>query len=347
MKMESPVTPAMNLSIAVVGGGAWGTALANVIAANRGGERKVLLWAREEAVVERINAARENSLFLPGIPLCASLCASADITDAASADVILLASPAQHFRQVALAVKAALAAGNRGVPVLGVCAKGIEEGGLHLMSEVLEQVFGAAVAPVILSGPTLAGEVARGLPTALVVACEEEGKARMVMEIIHGATLRPYLSNDVLGVQLGGALKNIFAIVCGIVAGRQLGENAHAAVLARGFAEMMNCGTALGARRETLMGLSGLGDLVLTCNARSSRNMSLGMALGRGESLADILARRRSVSEGVFTARAARDLGRKLGVEMPITETLVHILDGDIGVDAGMERLLARPLRRE
>ena len=340
MKPKQPAA-----SIAVVGAGAWGTALANVIAANK---QQVLLWARELEVVEGINRTRENGLFLPGIPLSSSLRASTDLAEAAMADVIFLASPAQHLRRVA-GMLASLERDWR-APVLVVCAKGIEEGSLHLMSEVLTQVFAdtiETIAPVILSGPTLAGEVARGLPTALVVACGQESKARAVMEIIHGTTLRPYLSDDPLGVQLGGALKNIFAIVCGIVAGRQLGENAHAAVLARGFAEMMNCGIALGARRETLMGLSGLGDLVLTCNARSSRNMSLGMALGRGESLPDILARRRSVSEGVFTTRAASDLGRKLGVEMPITETLVWILDGSLSVDAGIERLLARPLRWE
>ena len=329
-------------SISVVGAGAWGTALANSIAANG---RQVLIWAREAEVVEGINRRRENSLFLPGVALAPSLRASADIAAAAAADAVFLASPAQHLRHVALALAACMEDGRE--RTLVVCAKGIEEGSLQLMSQVLAEVFADGIAPVALSGPTLAGEVARGLPTALVVACEQEDKAAAVMHAIHTARLRPYLSGDLLGVQLGGALKNIFAIACGIVAGRGLGENAHAALLSRGFAEMMACGAALGARRETLMGLSGLGDLVLTCNARSSRNMSLGMALGRGESLQDILAQRRSVSEGVFTARAASALGQKLGVEMPITETLVAILFQGESVDAGIERLLSRPLRRE
>ena len=327
-------------SVAVVGAGAWGTALAAVIA---GKGREVLLWAREAEVVEGVNAARENALFLPGVSLPPSLRATAELDEAAGADVVFLASPAQHLREMA----EALVSCAREAPVLVVCAKGIEEKSLLLMSEVLAEVFPAAGASVVLSGPTLAGEVARGLPTALAVACEEEARAAAVMELIHTAALRPYLSADALGAQLGGALKNVYAIACGIVVGRELGENAHAALLARGFAEMTACGMALGARRETLMGLSGLGDLVLTCNARSSRNMSLGMALGRGESLADILARRRSVSEGVFTARAACALGRKWGVEMPIAEAVAAILFEGESVEAGMERLLARPLRRE
>ena len=335
-------TPHRIDSISVVGAGAWGTALANIIAANG---RQVVVWAREAEVVESINRRRENSLFLPGVPLATSLRASADIADAAAADAVFLASPAQHLRHVALALAPCMQDGRE--RALVVCAKGIEEGSLQLMSEVLAEVFADGIAPVVLSGPTLAGEVARGRPTALAVACEREDKAAAVMQAIHTATLRPYLSDDPLGVQLGGALKNIFAIACGIVAGRELGENAHAALLARGFAEMMAFAVARGARRETLMGLSGLGDLVLTCNARSSRNMSLGMALGRGETLDDILAQRRCVSEGVFTARAAHGLGQRLGVEMPITEALVAILFQGETVDAGIERLLARPLRRE
>lgn len=327
-------------SAAVVGGGAWGTALAAVMA---GKGREVLLWAREAEVVEGVNAARENALFLPGVLLPPSLRATAELGEAAGADVVFLASPAQHLREVA----GALAACAEGAPVLVVCAKGIEEKSLLLMSEMLAEVFPEAGAAVVLSGPTLAGEVARGLPTALAVACAEEARAAAVMELVHAAALRPYLSADALGAQLGGALKNVYAIACGIVVGRELGENAHAALLARGFAEMVACGMALGARRETLMGLSGLGDLVLTCNARTSRNMSLGMALGRGESLADVLGRRRSVSEGVFTARAACALGRKWGVEMPIAEAVAAILFEGESVEAGMERLLARPLRRE
>lgn len=329
-------------SIAVVGGGAWGTALANVIAS---GGRQVLLWAREAEVVEGINRTRENHLYLPGLSLATSLRASGDIAEAAMADAVFLVSPAQHIRHVTMALISCMD-GEACERILVICAKGIEEESLQFMSEVVEEVL-AGTTPVILSGPTLAGEVARGLPAALVVACRQEAIGMAVMEVLHGAVLRPYLCDDVLGVQLGGALKNIFAIACGIVVGREMGENAHAALLARGFAEMTAYGVALGAKRETLAGLSGLGDLVLTCNARSSRNMSLGMALGRGESLEDILSRQHCVSEGVFTARAAYDLGQVLRVDMPITEALVGVLFGGESVDAGMERLLARPLRRE
>ena len=339
MKSESLNRPIG--SIAVVGGGAWGTALANVIAS---GGRQVLIWAREDEVVHSINRSRENALFLPDISLAASLRATSELSEVATADAIFLAPPAQHLRHVAMALAASMEEQRQ--PILAICAKGIEEKSLQLLSEVLVEVFPAS-APVVLSGPTLAGEVARGLPTALVVACQDGAVGNAVMEVLHGAVLRPYLSDDVLGVQLGGALKNIFAIACGIVAGREMGENAHAALLARGFAEMMLAGVAMGARRETLMGLSGLGDLVLTCNAKTSRNMSLGMALGRGESLEAVLGRRRSVSEGVYTARAAHDLAGRLGIEMPITQALVGILFDGESVEEGIERLLARPLRRE
>ena len=327
-------------SVAIVGAGAWGSALANVIASQG---RQVIIWARENEVVENINRDRRNNLFLPGVILAPSIRATVEIADVASADAIFLATPAQHTRNTAMVLASCV---GTHAPILVLCAKGIEEGSLKLLSQVLSEVFDDIEA-VVLSGPTLAGEIARGLPAALVVACKNEGIGKAVMEVVHGAALRPYLSDDVAGVQLGGALKNIFAIACGIVIGRELGENAHAALLSRGFAEMLEYGDAIGARRETLMGLSGLGDLVLTCNAKTSRNMSLGMALGKGESLDEILGRRRSVSEGVFTARAAHELGRKLGVPMPITEVLVEVLFGRESVDTGINRLLARPLRRE
>ncbi|MCY4034920.1 MAG: NAD(P)-dependent glycerol-3-phosphate dehydrogenase [Hyphomicrobiales bacterium] len=327
-------------SVAVIGAGAWGSALANAIASQG---RQVVIWAREAEVVESINRKRENDIFLPGVTLAPSIRATGDIADVASADAVFLAAPAQHIRNTAMALASCV--GERS-PILVLCAKGIEEGSLKLLSQVLDEIFNDINA-VALSGPTLAGEVARGLPTALVVACENEDTGKAVMEVVHGAALRPYLSDDITGVQIGGALKNIFAIACGIVIGRELGENAHAALLSRGFAEMLEYGAAVGARRETLMGLSGLGDLVLTCNARTSRNMSLGMALGRGESLEEVLKRRRSVSEGVFTARAACELGGKLGVSMPIIEALSGVLFAGESVDTGIERLLARPLRRE
>ena len=327
-------------SVAVIGAGAWGSALANVIALQG---RQVIIWARETEVVESINRKCENEIFLPGITLAPSIRATGDIADVVTADAIFLTAPAQHIRNTAMALASCV--GERS-PILVLCAKGIEEGSLKLLSQVLDEIF-VDIKAVALSGPTLAGEIARGLPAALVVACESEDIGKAVMEVVHGAKLRPYLSDDIIGVQLGGALKNIFAIACGIVAGRELGENAHAALLSRGFAEMLGYGSAVGAREETLMGLSGLGDLVLTCNAQTSRNMSLGMALGRGESLEEILERRRSVSEGVFTARAAYELGQRLGVPMPITETLVRILFEGENVNIGIERLLVRPLRRE
>jgi glycerol-3-phosphate dehydrogenase (NAD(P)+) len=309
------------MRIGVIGGGAWGTALAQVAA--RGGD--VLLWARETEVVEGINARHENAPFLPGVPLSPAIRATALLSDLAEQDALLVVAPAQH-------VGAVLAETPVGNTPLVLCAKGIEAGSRRLVGEVAQAVHPDA--PIaVLSGPTFAHEVAAGLPTAVTLACADEA-------------FRPYASTDVTGAEIGGAVKNVLAIACGVVEGAGLGQNARAALIARGFAEMTRFGIARGARPETLAGLSGLGDLVLTCSSTSSRNFSLGVGLGRGERAADLLADRRTVAEGAFTAPVLAGAAAEAGIDMPVTAAVCRLLQG-VSAAAVIEGLLARPLRDE
>jgi glycerol-3-phosphate dehydrogenase (NAD(P)+) len=323
----------------VVGGGAWGTALAQVCA--RAGLETVL-WAREPEVVEAVNGAHENALFLPGVALDASIRATHDFVDLARSDLILAVAPAQHLRTTLAALAPHIDAG---VPVV-LCAKGIEQGSLKLMTEVLAEAAPAA-APAVLSGPSFAGEVAQGLPTAVTLACPDEDLGWRIAQAIATPSFRPYLSQDMIGAEAGGAVKNVLAIACGIVEGRGLGRSAHAALITRGFAELTRLAVALGARAETLAGLCGLGDLVLTCSSPQSRNMSVGMAMGRGETLQEALAGKLSVAEGVASAPAVRQLAARLGVETPICEAVAAILAGEAKVDEAIRELLSRPLRDE
>jgi glycerol-3-phosphate dehydrogenase (NAD(P)+) len=324
--------------IGVIGAGAWGTALA-VAAAHAG--RKVTLWAREPEVVQSVRGAHENTWFLPGIKLPTAIAATGELTTAASADALLLVPPAQHTRAVAAALKPFL---SKGQPVV-ICAKGIERGTGKLMSEVLTETTGACSVGV-LSGPSFARDVANGLPTAVTIAAELDIANRLQASLSHGS-FRPYASDDVIGVALGGAAKNVYAIACGIVAGMGLGESARAALLARSFAELRRLGEALGARGETLMGLSGLGDLVLTATSPTSRNFSFGLAIGKGASRADLDARGHPLAEGAETAPALVARGRKHGVELPVAETTAAILDGTLTLDAAVPRLMTRPLKSE
>jgi glycerol-3-phosphate dehydrogenase (NAD(P)+) len=325
--------------IGVIGAGAWGTALA--LAAVRAG-RDTVLWAREPEVLASIADAQENTLFLPGLALDPALMATGDLAEAARADAVLLVSPAQHLRAVCRSLRPHLP---RGVPVI-ICAKGIELSSGALMSEAA-----AAELPdtplAVLSGPTFAIEVARGQPTAVTLACADAGLGMKLVEAIGSRTFRPYLSDDLIGAQVGGAVKNVLAIACGIVEGRQLGDNARAALITRGLAEIVRLGQEMGARVETLMGLSGLGDLTLTCSSLQSRNMSLGAQLGAGRQLADIMAERRSVAEGVPTAKAVVALAGRLGVDMPICAGIDAILNHGANLDQVIARLLSRPFRAE
>jgi glycerol-3-phosphate dehydrogenase (NAD(P)+) len=324
--------------IGIVGAGAWGTALG--AAAARAG-RRVTLWAREEDVVASVNSVQENIRFLPGISLEGAITASGDGAALEGCDLILLAMPAQNLRTVA----ANFAPYFKNAPLV-ICAKGVELESGALMSEVAHEVVGDRPL-AILSGPTFAHEVARGLPSAVTLACADNALGAAIAAALGGATLRPYLSDDMVGAQIGGALKNVMAIAAGIAIGRGLGENARAAIMTRGFAEMVRLARAKGGRIETLAGLSGLGDLVLTCSSAQSRNFSLGSALGGGESLADILAARESVAEGVTSAPAMVALGKILAVELPIAEAVDAVLHKGADINTTIATLLARPFRPE
>ncbi|MDE0797159.1 MAG: NAD(P)-dependent glycerol-3-phosphate dehydrogenase, partial [Alphaproteobacteria bacterium] len=296
--------------ISIIGAGAWGTALA--LAARRAGN-DVTLWAYEADIVAAINDAHENTLYLPGVTLDPAIRATADLAEAASADALLLAAPAQHMRTTI----APLAGHLPPATPLIVCAKGIEQETLALMSEAVAAIFPQT--PVfILSGPTFAADVAAGRPTAVTLAGSDLAAAQVLADRLSSDRFRPYSGDDVIGAQIGGAIKNVLAIACGIAEGRGFGDNARAALVTRGLAELTRLCLAKGGRAETMMGLSGLGDLVLTCTSTQSRNYSLGLALGVGRTLAEILVERHSVAEGVYTASAAVALAAKLGIEMPI-----------------------------
>ncbi|MFZ3035465.1 MAG: NAD(P)H-dependent glycerol-3-phosphate dehydrogenase, partial [Parvibaculum sp.] len=301
----------------VVGAGAWGTALAQVCARAGGPTRRVTLWAREPELVTAINDKHENTIFLPGIALDPGVRATGNLADMAQADALLMVTPAQHMRASLTALKPHL---KPHTPIL-LCAKGVEQGSHKLLTEVLAEVLPEAI-PAVLSGPSFAGEVARGLPTAVTLACEDEALAEALAKAVGIPTFRPYYSNDLVGAEVGGAVKNVLAIACGIVEGKKLGASARAALTTRGFAEMTRLGLALGARAETLAGLSGLGDLVLTCNSPQSRNMSLGLALGEGQTLDAIMSSRNAVTEGVHSATAVVELAAMHKIEMPIAEAV-------------------------
>ena len=318
--------------IAVIGAGAWGTALANT--AVRAG-RDVTLWARDPAVVALLTTTRENAR-LPGVRLDERVAATGAIADAAQADAVLLAVPAQDLRVAATALAPHV---QKDVPVIA-CAKGIERGTHRFMTEIIAETLPAA-APAILSGPSFAADVARGLPTAVTLACVDEPTAAALARALGSQTFRPYHTSDVRGVEIGGAAKNVLAIAAGIVAGRKLGASATAALVTRGFAELARFGRALGARSETLTGLSGLGDLILTCSSPQSRNFALGIALGEGRPRGDKLA------EGAFTAAALVELANEKKIEMPIAAAVAAVLDGGMTVDAAIESLLTRPFRAE
>lgn len=323
----------------VIGAGAWGTALAQICV--RGG-LDTRLWAREPEVVDSITTRRENTLFLPGVALDPALAVTGDMADLAGCDLILAVAPAQHTRS---ALSAFAPHARAGVPIV-LCSKGVERGTLKLMTTVLAETVPQAI-PAVLSGPSFAGEAARGLPVAVTLACPDAGVGQRLLEALAGPNFRPYLSDDLIGAEVGGALKNVLAIACGISEGRELGRSAHAALITRGFAEIVRVAGALGGKAETAAGLCGLGDLVLTCSSPQSRNMSVGLALGRGMTLAEALSGKLSVAEGVESAPAVKALVRKLGVEAPICEVVADILAGELGVDDALARLLSRPLKSE
>jgi glycerol-3-phosphate dehydrogenase (NAD(P)+) len=327
-------------AIGVIGAGAWGTALAQALASD-GSE--VVLWAREPEIVAEIGASRSNTRYLPGASLAPEIRATNDLPDLAALPVLLAVVPAQFLASVL----ADLPAPGGGARDLVLCAKGIEAGSGRLMADVARDAAPAA-SLAVLSGPTFAHEVAAGLPTAVTLACAEgEAQWRRLSPLIARTAFRPYYSDDLIGAEIGGAVKNVLAIACGVVEGLALGQNARAALIARGYAEMLRFGLARGARAETLSGLCGLGDLVLTCSSTSSRNFSLGKALGEGRSAAEALAGKASVAEGAATAPVLADLARAAGIDMPIVEAVCRVLAGEAPARAVVSDLLARPLRAE
>jgi glycerol-3-phosphate dehydrogenase (NAD(P)+) len=327
---------ATNTPITVVGAGAWGTALANALA---GDQRPVTLLTRHRATAEKISRLRINAK-LKGVRLADKVTVTADVAHAADASIVLIATPAQHLRDAVTVLSPHLAEGAHVV----ACAKGIELGSRRFMTEIISEIA-PATRPAILSGPSFAADVARGLPTAVTVAAETEPEAAELARQLGSATFRPYHTTDVRGVEIGGAAKNVLAIAVGIVAGKGLGLSAAAALTTRGFAELTRLGRTLGARPETLMGLSGLGDLVLSCSTPQSRNFSFGVALGRGEAVAT--AAHGTLAEGVSTAPALVQMARLRGVEMPISAAVAAVLAGTMTVDAAIESLLTRPLKAE
>jgi glycerol-3-phosphate dehydrogenase (NAD(P)+) len=322
--------------IAVIGAGAWGTALAQMLASDG---REVLLWAREAELVEEINAGHRNSLFLPSATLAPTIRATNALADVAGSEVLLLVTPAQHLA----ATMAQLPSASRD---LVLCNKGIEAASGRTMYEVAHEAAPDSEI-AILSGPTFAHEVAAGLPTAVTLACGGgQAQWQRLASAIARPAFRPYYSDDVVGAEVGGAVKNVLAIACGVVDGLGLGQNARAALIARGYAEMQRFGEALGAQRETLAGLCGLGDLVLTCSSTSSRNFSLGKALGEGQDPQALMSDRRTVAEGAHTAPVLAALARRHGIEMPIVAAVERLLAGAPAKAVAAE-LLTRPLTAE
>jgi glycerol-3-phosphate dehydrogenase (NAD(P)+) len=324
------------MKLGVIGGGAWGTALAQVASA---GDRETLVWAMEPDVAEAINDRHENPAFLAGVSLNPSIRATCDLADLDGCDAWLVVTPAQHMRAVLSQ------AADCDKPLI-LCSKGIEEKSGELLHKVARQTCPRA-GIAVLSGPTFAHEVAKGFPTAVTLAADDEALAEQLRDRIKQPTFRIYISDDVAGAEIGGAVKNVLAIACGVVEGKGLGQNARAALIGRGFAEMTRFGLALGARRETLAGLSGLGDLVLTCSSTSSRNYSLGKGIGEGRSAAELLTDRKTVAEGAFTAPVLARLARDKGVDMPIVDAVDALIAGRANVDEVLDALLTRPPRAE
>lgn len=323
------------MKIAVIGAGAWGTALA--LLAQRAGN-SVTLWARSKLLINDMRARRVNAKYVPGVPIDSSIILTDDLALAAEQQqLIILAVPAQSTRAMLVDLAPHMSSG----PPLLLTAKGIEISSGHLLSQVVEETLpGYPVA--VLSGPTLAAEVAQKLPTAAVLACQDPAMGPTLIQAVGVPEFRPYLSHDMIGVQVGGAVKNVLAIAAGIITGRELGENARAALISRGLSELMALGMAMGGRVETFMGLAGCGDLILTCASTHSRNMALGMAMGQG-----IQPHQLQLTEGVFTAQALVQLSRRLNVTMPICTAIARILHAGATIDDEIHDLLARPFRRE
>ncbi len=325
--------------IGVIGAGAWGTALAQSF--SKAGN-DVTIWAREPEVVKAINEAHENTIFYPGLPLDPAIKATSELNEAAKADLLLVVTPAQHTRSALKSLRTHYAHGNP----LVICCKGIEIETGKLMSEIVEEEFPESLY-AILTGPNFAAEIGRGLPSAATLATRNKDTAFELQALLSNKNLRPYVTDDIIGAQIGGAIKNVIAIACGAVYGLGLGESARAALVTRGLAEMARLANAMGARKETLMGMCGVGDLLLTCSSMQSRNYSLGVMLGQGKTLEEIMAERNAVTEGVHTAKALMKMAKNHAVEMPVSEAIYRCLNEDVDLKTIIEETLERPFKAE
>ena len=325
--------------ISVIGAGAWGTALAEVISRQ---ENKVNLWAREDDVVKSINTSNTNNLYLPNTKLSKLIIAHNNLNDVLDCDLLLMVTPAQFMRSILDDLKNDL---NEEVPIV-LCSKGIEVNTLCLMSEIAESIIPKNPLAV-LSGPSFASDVVNNKPTAVTLACKNPTIGKSIADSINLTTFRPYLSEDVIGAQIGGATKNVIAIAAGVVEGQNLGDSARAATIARGYSEINRLAVALGGQEETLTGLSGMGDLILTCNSKTSRNFSLGMKLGQGLNAHEATNNLSSVAEGMYSAKAIDKLSKKLGIEMPITNAVNDLIERNRSLGEIIDDLLSRPIRRE
>lgn len=323
-------------SVGIIGAGAWGTALAQVQALQG---RSSMLWAREDDVVRSINESHENSLFLPGIALHSHLKASSDLAEVAQQDILLIVTPAQYLRTSLEALKPHV---RKDQPVV-ICSKGIEIETGRLLSTIAQEVLGKKQPLAILTGPTFAAEIARGMPAAVTIAADTETLAKTLQKALGARTFRPYVSTDMVGAQLGGAVKNVIAIAAGIASGREMGDSARAALITRGLAETARLCVAMGGQRQTLLGMCGVGDLMLTCSSMQSRNCSLGTLLGQGKTLDEILESRNSVTEGVHTAEAVLKLAKANAVDMPVCAAVNRLLSGGASIDDVVEEMLSRP----
>lgn len=327
-------------NIFIVGAGAWGTALANIAARAK---KNVTIWALEEDVVASINQSHENTKYLKGYAVEKGVKATTDINDSLNADCILIVTPAQHMKAVLLSMPTII---KDDVPFV-ICSKGIDLETGKLLSTVLQETCPDRLYAV-LSGPSFAGEAALGKePTAVTIAAKDKKIAKNIANSLSSPTFRPYITDDPVGAQICGAVKNVMAIACGVMHGRKMGDNAKAAFITRGLQEIWTLGSAMGTERKTLMGMSGIGDLILTCSSMQSRNFSLGVMLGEGKTLDEILAARNSVTEGVHTAEAVLKLAKKHAVDMPIAAAVHGILSGEISIDDAVGKLLSRPIRDE
>lgn len=325
-----------SVTISVLGGGAWGTALAQNMATSG---HSVTLWAKEPEVVESINTKHENTMFLSGHALHANIVATTDLKKACANDIILVVTPAQYVRELLKEISSDIAEGQ----AIVLCSKGIELESGKLLSDVLAEEIPHAICAV-MTGPTFASEIVAGKPSAMTLAVQDKDTAKELRAVLSTQNLRAYVTDDVIGVQLGGAVKNVVAIAAGTARGLGFGESAQAALITRGLAEMGRLASTMGAQKETLMGMCGVGDLMLTCSSMQSRNFSLGMMLGEGKTLEDIVASRNSVTEGIHTSKALMVLAKNNAVEMPICESVYKALNENVPVREAVQELLDRPL---